>query len=176
VQEESPASLAGLRAGDSILEVNGRAPAGFVDFTRAVTAAKDQRDVSLAITRDGKRRTLTVRLVPEKSHFNSALIRRKVGASVQELTSDLSRAMGVPAVQGVLISGVDSDTPAAAARLEAGMILTHIDGQATPDVVAAAKILQAKAKGGRVRLDLIVSYRRGAFVRLAEATAEVTVR
>ncbi len=176
VQEESPASLAGLRAGDMILEVNGRAPAGFVDFTRTVTAAKEQRDVTLTLTRDGKRRTLTVRLVPEKSYFNSALIRRKVGASVQELTSDLSRVMGVPVVQGVLISGVDNGTPAATARLEAGMIVTHIDGQATPDVVAAAKILQAKARGGRARLDLIVSYRRGAFVRLTEAAAEVTVR
>ena len=176
VQEESPASKAGLRAGDLVLEVNGRAPAGFVDFTRAVTATKDQRDVTLAISRGGQRKTLTVRLVPEKSYFNSELIRRKIGTSVQELTSDLSRAMGVPAVQGVLISGVDSETPAAAARLDAGMIVTHIDGQATPDVVAAAKILHAKATGARIRLDLIISSRRGAFVRLAEATAEVTVR
>ena len=176
VQEESPAASAGLRAGDLILEVNGRAPAGFVDFTRSVTAAKDKRDVTLAISREGRRRALAVRLVPEKSFFNSALIRRKIGATAQDLTSDLSRAMGVPAVQGVLISGVDSDTPAAAARVEAGMIVTHIDGQATPGVIAAAKILHAKPKGARAKLDVIVSARIGAFVRLAEATAEVTVR
>jgi serine protease Do len=176
VQEASPAGKAGVRAGDSILEVNGRTPTGFVDFTKSVTAAKDQRDIVLTLNRAGQRRTITLRLVPERSFFNSALVRQKTGASVQDLTPDLARAMGLPAGQGVLISGVDDGTPAATARLEAGMVITHIDGQATPEVVTAAKVLQNKTKGDRAKIALIVSFRRGAFVRLAEATAEVMVR
>jgi S1-C subfamily serine protease len=159
-----------------VQEVNGQAPKGFVDFTKSILAAKDERELSIVVRRDGQQKTLKLKLVAEKSFFNSDLVRRKIGASVQDLTPDLARAMGVPGYQGVLIGDVERDSPADNANLEPGMIVTSIDRQATPDVVVAARTLYAKAKGDKARLGLIVAYRRGAFLRLSEAAAEVTVR
>ena len=176
VQPESPASKAGLRAGDQILKVDGATPRGFIDFIRALIEVKDRRDVTLQVRRGSDRPVCTVRLVPEKNFFNAELVRKKTGLSVQELTSELAQALGLPHLQGLLVAGVDQGSPAAAARFDRGMVITSMDGQSTTTVVAAAKRLFAKSKGDRIRIDFTVSEQRGVFVRLASGAAEITVR
>ena len=176
VQLESPADKAGLRPGDAIVQVNGRAPRSFIDLTSALRAAKDQRDLVFVFQRGGDRRSINVRQVPEKSFFNSDLVRKKIGTSVQPLTPELARSMGFFRVEGLLIEGVDKGSPAANAELQRGTVITRIDGQPTDDVVVAAKKLHAMAKGEKVHLDLIVPARRGNFIRHTQAAADLTVR
>ena len=62
VRENSPAAKAGLRAGDIIVEVNGKAVKGDFDLIRAIGEKKDG-DVELIIIRDKNRQTL--RVTPE---------------------------------------------------------------------------------------------------------------
>ena len=107
VQVESPAGKAGLRAGDLILEVNGRTPRSFIELTSVLRAAKDQRDLNFSIQRGSDRRTATVRQVPEKSFFNAELIRKKIGASVQEVTPQSARSLGLARAEGLLITGIE---------------------------------------------------------------------
>ncbi|HRI02560.1 MAG TPA: PDZ domain-containing protein [Pyrinomonadaceae bacterium] len=64
VRENSPAAKAGLRAGDIIVEADGKAVKGDIDLIRTINGKKDG-DVSLTIVRDGKRQTISV--TPEKS-------------------------------------------------------------------------------------------------------------
>jgi serine protease Do len=59
VREDSPASRAGLRAGDIIVEVDGNEVKGDFDLIRAITEKKEG-DVSLTIVRDRNRQTVTV--------------------------------------------------------------------------------------------------------------------
>ena len=176
VQIESPAGKAGLRAGDQILQVNGKTPRGFIEFNRELINAKDQRDLSLLIQRGSERRILTTRLVPEKTFFNADLIRKKAGLSAQELTAELAQGLGLRGAQGVLIAGVDKGGPAAAAELQRGMVITSIDGQTIASLVAAAKVLYAKGKGERVRMELIFPRQRGAFVEYSQGAADVALR
>src|SRR6266478_4510564 len=75
---QSPAGKAGLRAGDEILQLNGKAPRNFMDFTSQLVEATDQREHSLVVQRGAERRTLSMRLVSEKSFFNADLIRKKL--------------------------------------------------------------------------------------------------
>lgn len=63
VIENSPASRAGLRAGDVIVEIEGKAVANQMDLVRIV-GEKKEGDVSLTIIRDKKRQTIKV--TPEK--------------------------------------------------------------------------------------------------------------
>ncbi len=176
VQIESPAGKAGLRAGDLILQVNGRDPRGFIDFNRELMEIKDQHAFSLLIQRGPERRTLTLRLVAENTFFNADLVRKKTGATVQELTPELARGMGIGRVEGVLIAGVDKGSPAAAADLARGMLITSVDGQNTADVVSTAKKLYARGKGEKVRMEVILPRQRGPFVEYRPGTAEVTLR
>lgn len=176
VQMESPAGKAGLRAGDEILQINGRTPRSFIDFARELVDAKDQRDVSFVVRRGADRRTVSLRLVPEKTFFNVELIRKKIGASLQELTPELARGLGLGGAQGLLIAGVDRGGPSATAELERGMVVTSIDGQNTTDLISAAKMLYAKAKGEKAQLEVIAPRQRGPFIELRQGTAELVVR
>lgn len=64
VRENSAAAKAGLKAGDIIVEINGKAVKGDGDIIRAVNEKKDG-DVTLTIVRDRNRQTVTV--TPETS-------------------------------------------------------------------------------------------------------------
>jgi len=176
VQVESPAGKAGLRPGDGILEVNGRAPRGFIDFTSLLRSARDQQELTLVVQRGTERRTILVRQVAESTFFNAELIRRKTGMLVQSLTQQAARNMGLSRTEGLLITAVDRGGPAAAAEIQRGMVLTSLDGQATEDVVATAKRLYAKARGEKTHLELIIPVQRGGFVQFTRATAEFAVR
>lgn len=63
VRADSPAAKAGLKAGDVIVEIEGKEVKGMSDLMRAI-AEKKEGDVSLTIVRDRNRQT--VRLMPEK--------------------------------------------------------------------------------------------------------------
>lgn len=64
VRENSPAAKAGIKAGDIIVEADGREVKNIADFIRAVNEKKEG-DVSLTIIRDRNRQT--VRVTPETS-------------------------------------------------------------------------------------------------------------
>ena len=59
VEEDSPASRAGLKAGDIITEANGKAVDGTGDLMRILSEEKEG-DVTLTIVRDRNRRSVTV--------------------------------------------------------------------------------------------------------------------
>src|SRR4029453_14057502 len=63
VSENSPASKAGLRAGDVITEVNGASIEDSGDFIRELNQ-KDEGEVTLTIVRDKSQRTIKV--TPER--------------------------------------------------------------------------------------------------------------
>jgi membrane-associated protease RseP (regulator of RpoE activity) len=68
VAENSPASKAGLRAGDVITEVDGARLKNAGELSRALNR-KDEGDVSLTIVRDRKTRTLKV--TPDRTQQNN---------------------------------------------------------------------------------------------------------
>jgi serine protease Do len=59
VRENSPAAKAGLKAGDIIVEANGKPVSNQVDLIRAINEKKEG-DVQLTIVRDGNRQSVTV--------------------------------------------------------------------------------------------------------------------
>jgi S1-C subfamily serine protease len=176
VQLESPAGKAGLRPGDQIVQVNGHAVRSFIELTSALRSARDQRDLVFSLQRGGEGRTVTVRQVAEKTFFSADLVRRKIGASVQTLTPELARRMGLFGAEGLFIAEVDRVGPAATAELRRGMVITSVDGQTTDDVVLVAKKLHAKGKGDKVHCGLIIPVQRGNYVRLTQATVDLPVR
>lgn len=176
VQNDSPAGKAGLKPGDLILQINGRTPRGFIDFTAGLREAGEQRDLTLSIQRGNDRRTITIRQVPERTFFNAELVRRKLGVTLQALTPELANGIGLFRTEGLYVAGIDRGSPAAAAEMQRGMVITGIDGQTTDDVVGAAKKLHGKAKGDKVRLDLVIPVRRGGFIRFNQGYVDLTVR
>lgn len=175
VQPQSPAGRAGLSVGDAISQVNGKPPKSFIDFADLL-AARAGSDVTLGIQRGKTRKEITVRLVPEKSIFNAGMIREKLGLDLEELTPQLAARYGVAASDAFFIGGVQENSPAAAAGLQRGILVTALDGQLPTDVCAAAKWIYARKKGDPVQLEIAVPQRMGNFNVLRQATVELAVR
>lgn len=70
VRADSPAAKAGLKAGDIIVEVEGKEVKGDVDLIRAI-GEKKEGDVTLTIIRDRDRQTIRVTPEEAKDGFNS---------------------------------------------------------------------------------------------------------
>lgn len=70
VREGSPAAKAGLKAGDIIVEANGKAVKGDSDLIRAI-AEKKEGDVSLTFVRDRNRQTVSVTPEEVNGGFNT---------------------------------------------------------------------------------------------------------
>jgi S1-C subfamily serine protease len=175
VQPQSPAGQAGLRTGDAVLQVNGKPPKSFIDFTDLL-AANSATAVTLRIQRGTAQEEVAVRLVPEKSVFNAGMIRDKLGLNLEEMTPQLAARYGVRASEGYIITGVLGDGPAAAAGLDRGILVTAIDGHTPPDLTAAAKLLYPKKKGDRVLLDIAVQQRVGNYNVLRQGSVELAAR
>ena len=175
VQAQSPAGRAGLEAGDAILQVNSKPPKSFIDFADLLAAGAGS-EATLAIRRGTGRKDIAVRLVPEKSVFNARLIRDKLGLDLEELTPQLAARYGVAASDGFLITGVEEDSPAAAAGLQRGILVNAIDGQLPADLCAAAKLLYPKKKGDRIQLGIPVLQRMGSFNIRSQGVVELAVR
>jgi serine protease Do len=174
VQAQSPADKAGLKPGDNVLQVNGKAPKGFIDFNKQLIDNPKQ-DVTLSIQRNGESRKVKVSLVPEKSFFNADLIEQMLGLRLQELTPQLARAFGLNSTQGFVITGVDKDSPAAQS-LQPGYLVMGVDGQSPADLLATAKLLYLKKKGEKTQLDVVAQQRRGSFITYQQGSVEIPIR
>jgi S1-C subfamily serine protease len=175
VQPESPAGRAGLKSGDVILTVNGKAPKSFIDFA-GLLAEKGASDQVLTIQRGLERNELNVRLVPTTNVFNAEMVRNKLGLNLDSLTAETAARYGVNATAGFIVTGVLKDSPAEAAHLQNGMLVTGVNGQTPPDLTALAKMLYGKAKGESVRLDIGMLQPFGNFNALLQGNVELISR
>jgi serine protease Do len=175
VQPQSPAGKAGLKVGDAIMQVNGKAPKSFIDFADLLGAGSES-EVKLDLRRGTAQKEIEVRLVPEKTVFNPEMVRARLGLSLEELTPQVAARYGVGANEGFLITGVEENSQAARAGLQRGMLVTGIDGRQPGDLCAAAKLLYPKKKGDRVQLDLAVPQRMGNYSFLRQGSVELAAR
>jgi serine protease Do len=158
VETGSPADRAGLRPGDIIFKVNEVAPKSVFSANREIIVSSDrQQGVSLHILRGREHRLIPVRLVPEKSHFNSDMIRQKLGASVRELTPQAAGSLGLIMNGGLVVTAIEQGSPADNAGFQQGLIIESIDGQVPDSLVSAAKLFGAKKKGQNVHLTVILT-------------------
>lgn len=164
VEPDSPAAKAGLRSGDMITHVEGHPVHGFIEFMRELQKAGAGRPVTVRYRREDRQIQAEVRLVPESEVFNAALIRRRTGMELQELTPELARHLGLWGVRGLLVADVEAGSPADRLGIEPGYVVLAVEGQAAEDIVRTARLLHAKPAGERVQVVLLISSRRGGII------------
>ncbi|HLP75633.1 MAG TPA: trypsin-like peptidase domain-containing protein [Candidatus Paceibacterota bacterium] len=164
VQPDSPAGRAGLRTGDTVLQVNGTVPRSIIEFADLLVA-KPRSDVALTIRRNGENSEMKVRLVPDTAVFNADLIREKIGLEL----NPVARGNSV----GFIVAHVESGSPAGEAGLQKNMVITAVDDQIPGDIKSFAKMLHEKKKGEAVTINVVIPLRSGFWQR---GTAELTTR
>ena len=150
VQPRSPADQAGLRVGQRVLNVNHQPARNLVEFQRLVTARPDNA-AALEVEENGRRRSLTARLVS----FDD-LIRQRIGVRLENITATNAASVSGAPGDGVIIESIEKDSLADKAKLRAGFVIVAIDDQKTSEVFDAADVLSARTAGERVAISFVV--------------------
>ena len=163
----SPAERAGLEAGDVITEFDGRPVARAEDLPRAVATTPIGRAVRVTVLRDGKplALTATVGRLAEAEDARKAEPARasSLGLAVEPLGPDQARELGVGS-RGVLVRSVEDGSPADAAGLQAGDVISEVDRRPISGVDDLRRALAQHPKGSPA---LLLVHRDGAALYVA---------
>jgi S1-C subfamily serine protease len=107
-----------------------------------------------------------------KGRTQDTAARRLFGLQLQDLTADLSDALGVPGGQGVLISDVDNGSPSDVAGIRAGMVILKVGRYAVNSVGEAETLFSKAQHGDEADLTMLVTQRiRGELLQSEQAVA-----
>lgn len=92
-----------------------------------------------------------------------------LGVNVQDVDRDIARAYGVSGDEGVIVTNIDEDGPAAASDIEVGDLILTFDGRTVDDVRSLTRIVADTTIGKVVEITLVRDGgRRTADVTLGE--------
>ena len=129
VEKLGPAAKGGIKVGDVITHFNGEEIISSADLPHVVGLAKPGSSSKVTVIRDGKKRTLKVKVgtLDSKGAVASGGQGReqqsnRLGMSIQDIDSSAVRDGQI----GVVVNKVEPDSVAAYARIKAGDVITHI--------------------------------------------------
>jgi serine protease Do len=152
VFENSPAARAKIEAGDVITKFNDQPIKDFNDLPRLVAAATPGADVPIEVLRDGKRRKLEAKLDKMDDEEDAQLAdsehsEERWGLSLETLTPNVARQLELEeGVEGVVITQVEADSPAAEAGLRRGDVVLEADRKQVKSAEELQKILKGAEK------------------------------
>jgi len=146
-----PAARAGLRAGDVVVDLDGKTVEGAGDVVDTVSNKPIGSKVTVGIFREGKRQPVEVTLgeLPSPDARNGSP--SNLGLALQTLTPQLAGSLGLdPNTRGAVVAEVVPGGAAAAAGVSEGDVILEVDRQrvATAEDVVAA--LSAPRRGGHL--------------------------
>jgi serine protease Do len=180
---DTPASRAGLKAGDVVVEYDGERVRSARQFARLVDETPEGRMVKLSAIRDGQR--VAVDIVPETRGRGSAWLSGEVfdrlegmrldmpeirmavpelelrtfgrtgrlGVRIQTLTPQLAAYFG--ATRGALVTEVDEGSAAGKAGIKAGDVITSIDGRTVEDAADLQRALRGMEEGAEMSIEIL---------------------
>ena len=129
----SPADKAGIKAGDVIVEFNGKKVAKATDLPGLVADVPVGKDVPMVVMREGRELRLNANIGRLQDESPAKLAetegKGKLGLSVQPLTPPMARELGLKVKEGVLVREVVEGGRAAEAGIRAGDVIVEINRQ-----------------------------------------------
>ena len=170
IDEKGPAKPAGIEPGDVIVKFDGKEIKEMRDLPRVVADTPVGKQTPVVVIRKGKELTKTVTLgrledgeklaaanakndgAPERT-----VVKKTLGIELSNLSDDLRRRYSIKdTVKGIVITGVDANSPAAEKRLSPGDVIVEIAQEAvasTDDF--QARIDKLKKEGRKSALLLV---------------------
>ncbi len=174
VTEKSPAEKSGVKQGDVITAIDGKTLANVAELRNSIAMTAPGTKVTLTIIRDGKERKLPVTIGEQPSDFGSVAKQSgksplgKMGLSLQDLTPELADQFGYQKNQGILIAGVDPDSPAGRVGLQAGQLIEEVNKTPVKNLNELEQIL-AKSKNPK---QVLLRVRAGEYSQYVVLRAE----
>jgi serine protease Do len=151
-QSGGPAAKAGVQSGDVITAVNGTPVKDARDLARTIGTMAPNATVKLDLLRNGEAKTISLTLgqMPEQKEAKADTDNGQSTAGVPHLGLSVAPASEVSGAgqQGVVVTGVDPDGPAAEHGFETGNVILDVSGKAVANIGDVRKALEeAKAAG-----------------------------
>lgn len=157
VTKHSPAEKAGLKAGDVIISFQGRPVSDTGDFRNQVAMAQPGSTVAFEIVRDGKQRSVSVKIEKladsKLAEQQVAQAGEKLGMAVQTITADLAKQFGIKPGKGVVVTEVAPGSVAMMAGIGPGSVILEVNRKA---VNTAAEFNQAVTSSANNKVLLLV--------------------
>jgi serine protease Do len=171
VEEGKPAEKAGIRHGDVVVEVNGKAIRNNRELIDTISYLPIGSDVKITLIRDGKRMTVTAQTAqrPDESEDTDSTepaviepVRDKLGMTLQNLTPEMRRLNNLPeSTRGVVVMSVKNVSPAGEANISEGDVITEVQGQRVTSVDDFRAAIEKVKSGQRIRLYVTSPNRSG---------------
>ncbi|HEY6837685.1 MAG TPA: DegQ family serine endoprotease [Geobacteraceae bacterium] len=154
VLPDGPAEKAGLKAGDIILEFDGKPIHEAGDLPRVVAATTVGKKAVLKIVRDGKEKEVEVVVDQMKEGVADEVgeaAQDKLGLSVKELNKELAARLQLKDTTGVVVTEVKPDGLAQEAGIAQGDVIKEIDGRKIVTAKDYEKAVALHKKGEIIR-------------------------
>jgi serine protease Do len=151
-QSGSPAAKAGVKAGDVIVSIDGGAIKDSRELAQKVGTMSPGASVRLDVIRDGNTQTISVTLaqMPSQQQAQAGSEPQDQSQSTPRLGLSLAPARAAGAAsQGVVVTAVDPDGPAAEQGIKAGDVITNVGGTTVSSPSDVQKQLAQLQKAGK---------------------------
>ncbi|CAK7192603.1 Periplasmic serine endoprotease DegP [Commensalibacter sp. Nvir] len=169
VSPNSPAEKGGIKVGDVILSMNEKAISNPRDLAVRVAATVPGTSTNFKIMREGSVKELKVTIAnlaeenKDKRQENKSP--SNLGIALSPLTPELRQQIGVDdKVKGVVISGINRESPADRVGLQLGDIIVSVDNQAVDNPNAAVNAVKSALKKDTTVLLRIIRGNQSLFV------------
>ncbi|MBN2032255.1 MAG: DegQ family serine endoprotease [Deltaproteobacteria bacterium] len=159
-----PAEKAGIERGDVIVAFDGKEIKEMRDLPFVVASTPVDKAVDIEVIRKGERKRFDVKigeLKDEQEGMLAAEVKPRLGMSVEELTPELAKNLGLKELSGIVVVQVEDDSPAAAAGLRPGDVILEIDQSQLKSIDDFNSRIEKYKKGDTI---LLLAKRRGATV------------
>jgi len=97
----------------------------------------------------------TVKMVVAQLKDKGSVTRAYIGVQVQPVTSGIAESLGMKNASGALVDEAQPDTPAAKAGVQAGDVITAVNGNPIKDSRTLAREISVMAPGSTAKLDIL---------------------
>ena len=170
IDDKGPAKPAGIEPGDVVVKFDGKDIKEMRDLPKIVAETAVGKDVEVVIIRKGKEEKKTVKLgrledsekkvaaVSKKDDVEEKpAVKKALGLDLANLTDDLRKKHKIKdKVKGVVITGVDANSPAAEKRLAPGMVIAEVQQQPVTSAAELQSRIDKLKKDGKKAVVLLV--------------------
>ena len=171
IDDKGPAKPAGIEPGDVVVKFDGQDIKEMRDLPKIVAETPVGKDVEVTIIRKGKEEKKIVKLGRLNDEKQAALtpkkddaggddkpaVKKALGLDLANLTAELRKKHNIKDnVKGVLITGVDANSPAAEKRLAPGMVIAEVQQQPVATAADLQQRIDKLKKDGKKAVVLLV--------------------
>jgi serine protease Do len=97
----------------------------------------------------------TAKMIVAQLKDKGAVTRSYIGVQVQPVSAGIAESLGLKNAAGALVDEAKADTPAAKAGVQAGDVITAVNGNAVKDSRSLAREISTMAPGSTAKLDIL---------------------